>query len=315
MAEELDLQQVRANVMSARGSARTTRGDRGGFEEIEEAIAIFERLNSSDAQRPYNNLADGLYNLGELREAADATERMLENWKRFPSLDWLRWAHSQEIRLLYLSGRWEDSTERAERWIAEAQAGPGHYLEPLWRWYRGRIRLARGDTAGALEDAATAVEVARLAADAQVLIPSLAFQSRLLWWLGDNGAEEFALELLEAWGHSLLISSDWLPDVGAVLGGLGRGSELEAVAATVSAASGPTPWLEGGLALGRGDPLRAAEIFQGFGARPYEAEARLIAAREGLDADLPSAIAFFREVGATGYVREAEALLAKTRSA
>jgi class 3 adenylate cyclase/tetratricopeptide (TPR) repeat protein len=315
MAEELDLQLVRANVMSARGSARTTRGDRGGFEEIEEAIAIFERLNSSDAQRPYNNLADGLYNLGELREAADATERMLENWKRFSSLDWLRWAHSQEIRLLYLSGRWDDATEIADRWIAEAQAGPGHYLEPFWRWYRGHIRLARGDTAGALDDASTAVEVGRLAADPQVLIPSLAVQSRLLWWLGEDGAEELALELLEAWSHSLLIPSDWLPDLGAVVGGLGRGSDLEAVAATVSAASAHTPWLESGLALGRGDPLRAAEILQGFGARPYEAEARLVAAREGLDADLPSAIAFFREVGATAYLREAETLLAKTRSA
>ena len=52
-----------------------------------------------------------------------------------------------------------------------------------------------------------------------------------------------------------------------------------------------------------------------MGARPFEAEARLLAAKRGLDADLATAIEFFREVGASTYLAEAESLAAKSRSA
>jgi tetratricopeptide (TPR) repeat protein len=313
MADELGLPDVRAQILNVTGTWRMMQGDRGGFDAVEESIAIFEDLNLAEAQRPYNNLADGFYNLGELGEAAEATKRMGEAWKRFANLDWLRWTDSQEIRLRYAAGDWDDTMVIADRWVAEAQAGPGNYLESFWRWYRGRIRLARGDRAGAVEDGVVAVELARIAADAQILIPSLAFHCGLLWSLGDPSAEELALELVETSGRSSLsVASDWFPEVAVVLAGLDRSSEVVALAQTMPT---PTPWLEGGLALGRGDPLRAAEIFRAMGARPNEAEARLWAARKGLDADLPSAIAFFREVGATAYLREAETLLAKTRSA
>jgi hypothetical protein len=52
-----------------------------------------------------------------------------------------------------------------------------------------------------------------------------------------------------------------------------------------------------------------------MGARPLEAEAHLLAAKDGLSADLPAATEFFREVGAVRWLREAEPLLARTRTA
>jgi len=313
MADQLGLPDVRAQVLNVTGSWRLMQGDVEGSAAVEESIAIFEGLNSAEAQRPYNNLADGYFNLGELVKAAEATKRMGEAWKRFANVSWLRWADSQEIRLRYMSGDWDDATAIADRWVAEAQAGPGQYLESYWRWYRGLIRLARDDRAGAVDDGVAALQHARVAADAQILIPSLAFHSRLLWSLGDAGAEALALELVEESGRSsLAVASDWFPEVAVVLAARGRPSDVEAIAQSVPT---PTPWLDGGLALGRGDPLQAAEIFRAMGAKPNEAEARLWAARQGLDADLPSAIAFFREVGATRYLSEGEALLAKTRSA
>jgi hypothetical protein len=59
-------------------------------------------------------------------------------------------------------------------------------------------------------------------------------------------------------------------------------------------------------------------LYAGIGALPDEASARLRAAevlvREGrraeADVELKQALAFWRSVGATAYVREAEALLA-----
>jgi class 3 adenylate cyclase/tetratricopeptide (TPR) repeat protein len=313
MADELGLKDVRAQILSSSGARRTQKGDREGFDAIEESIAIFEELNSADVQRPYNNLADGYYNLGDLRRAAEATERMKEAWKRFASVDWFRWREAQAVRLLHLRGRWDDVLEMADRWIADARAQQGHYLESGWRMYRARVLFARGDRAEALDEGATGLELARVAADSQLLTPLLAFEIRVLWETGDGAAESLAQELVDVCRDAPLhVAADWLPEVAVALRGLGRVSDLEAVAETVPT---PTPWREGGLALGRGDPLAAAAIFTEMGAKPFEAEARLLAAKEGLDADLPAAIEFFREVGASAYLDEAESLIAKSRSA
>jgi class 3 adenylate cyclase len=313
MADELGLIEVRAQVLSASGPWRAVKGDPEGFDAIEESIAIFEQLNSADVQRSYNNLADTSYNLGDLPRATDAVKRMKEAWKRFASVDWLRWNESQGVRLHYLAGRWDDVLEMSDRWIADARAEGGHYLESHWRLYRGRILLARGDGTGAVDEGATALELARVAADAQIFIPQLAFHIRVLWEVGIDAAYALTLELAEACRRSPLnVAHDWFPEVAVALAGLDRRSELDVVAESVPT---PTPWRDGGLALGRGDPLAAAAIFRQMGARPFEAEAQLLAAKESLDTDLPAAIEFFRSVGATAYLREAEGLLARSRSA
>ncbi|MGH3080064.1 MAG: ATP-binding protein [Gaiellaceae bacterium] len=313
MADELGLREVRARVLSASGAWRTSAGDRGGLDDLEESIAIFEELNSAASQRPYNNLADGYYSLGDLRQFEQATKRMREGWKRFAGIDWLRWGESQEIRLLYLEGRWNEALKMADRWIADAQAMQGHYLESLWRWYRGRVLLARGDGAAALEESRLGLELARGAADAQLVVPALGFRIRVLWELGRDGVDDLVRELVDVCRRSPLnIANDGFPDVAIALGRLGRTSELEAVAETMPTA---TPWRDGAIALGTGDPLAAAAIFAEMGARSLEAEARLLAAKDGLDADLAVAIEFFREAGASRYLAEAEALLATSRSA
>jgi class 3 adenylate cyclase/tetratricopeptide (TPR) repeat protein len=313
MADALGIQEVRAQVLSTSGSWRTMKGDRGGLDALEESIAIFEQLDSADAQRPYNNLSDAYYNLGELPKAAAATERMQEAWTRYASVDWRRWADSQKFRLWYMAGRWDEALELAARRIADAQAGPGHYLEPVWRFYRARIRLARGDRAGAVEDGSRALASARIASDPQMVIPAIAFQSRLLWALDDDSTEELALELVDVCRREpLAIAHDWFPEVTVVLAGLDRPTELEVVAESVPT---PTPWRDAGLALGRGDPLEAAEILGRIGSRPLEAEAQVLAAKTGLDIDLGAAIEFFEEVGASADLAEAESLVARTRSA
>lgn len=275
---------------------------------LEESIALFEELNSSDAQRPYNNLADYRYNRGELVEAAAAVQRMKEAWKRFAAVDWLRWAEAQEIRLDYVAGRWDHAVEIADRWIADARQRDGHYLEPMFKWYRGRIHLARGHRAAAVEDGETALELGRTGRDPQLVIPSLAFLSRVRWELGEDGAEELALELVERCrGLELNVAQDWFPEVAVVLAGLGRRAEIEATAAESPT---PTRWRDAGLAIARGDLQTAAAIFGSMGARSYEAETSVLAGT-----GLPQAIEFFREVGASAYLADAESLLAKSRSA
>ena len=77
-------------------------------------------------------------------------------------------------------------------------------------------------------------------------------------------------------------------------------------------------WHEACLAYLRENFTRAAEVFGEIGSRPDEADARLRAAEvliaagrrpEG-EVELRRALTFFREIGASAYIQEAEALLA-----
>jgi hypothetical protein len=73
----------------------------------------------------------------------------------------------------------------------------------------------------------------------------------------------------------------------------------------------PGLWAEGATAAARGDPLAAADLAARMGAVSHEAFARLAAARQLADPEqLEPALTFFRSVGATRFVREAESLFA-----
>jgi hypothetical protein len=314
LADELDLPGIRAPLLSMLGTMQATQGDASGLEALERSIAIYEELGSPDAQSPYNNLADTLYRLGRIREAAEVTERMAEAQRRYPGrVDFARWKDTQEIRLRWAAGRWDDALELAERGWADLGPGGRHYLEPEWRIFRARIRLARGDHAGAKQDADAAVDRASEAGDAQILTPSLAVQARVLWSTGRTEAEDAATELLDVCRRTPLdVASDWFPEVVMAFLGLGRAADVGAI---VDKLPTPTPWLDAGLALRDGKPALAAEIFAEMGALPFEAEARLLAAQTGEDAGLEGAMAFFREVGAEAHLAAAESLLASRRSA
>src|SRR5919202_5948954 len=79
-----------------------------------------------------------------------------------------------------------------------------------------------------------------------------------------------------------------------------------------------TRWLAAAVAIASGDPGGAADIFAEMGHVPEEAWARLHAAatlvaagrRAAGEAELRRALAFYRRVGATAYVRKGERLLA-----
>jgi hypothetical protein len=168
-----------------------------------------------------------------------------------------------------------------------------------------------------LEDSDAVLGLARAAADPQVLLPSLAFHSHILLATdprADAGA--FLDELIErrqAFPSGLV--SHWVIPFVVVLKALGRARQLEEIArnATIS-----TRWLEAGLAYASDAFSEAADTLGEIGSRPDEAFVRLRAAealvesgrRAEANVQLERALAFYRSVGATAYVREAEALFA-----
>ena len=115
----------------------------------------------------------------------------------------------------------------------------------------------------------------------------------------------------------LPLAPDWSGDLAVVLEALGRSAELLGV---IADAKTPTRWQEAASAVAAGDFQRAAELYAKIESLPDEAFARLQAAKRLASAgrrgeasrQLSQALAFLRQVGATGYLREGEALLTAT---
>jgi hypothetical protein len=80
----------------------------------------------------------------------------------------------------------------------------------------------------------------------------------------------------------------------------------------------PTPWLQAATAMAADEFEQAADRFAEIGSLPDEAYARLRGAEQLLNAghradghgQLEQALGFYRQVRATAYLREAEALVA-----
>jgi hypothetical protein len=166
-------------------------------------------------------------------------------------------------------------------------------------------------------DGARAVEVAREAKDPQVLQPTLGDYGRLLFMAGRAAdAEAVTDELLAvaAVDEPHLVWSLWFVPISLVLVSRGRAAEVHRLA---EAARPETPWIRAGMAIAEGDLSAAAEILAQIGSLSHEAYLRLLAAEQLLDAgrrgegeeQLRRALAFFRAVGGTRYLRRGDALM------
>jgi hypothetical protein len=109
--------------------------------------------------------------------------------------------------------------------------------------------------------------------------------------------------------------SYWATALAVVLTELGREGELETI---VESATVSTRWLDAARTYASGAFGEAADVYAEIGSVPDEAFARLRAAealvaagrRPEADAQLQRALTFYRSVGATAYIREAESLFA-----
>jgi tetratricopeptide (TPR) repeat protein len=220
---------------------------------------------------------------------------------------------------LYWRGRWDEALLLANQFVEQAEGGLPHHREVDARLTRARIRLARGDSAGATGDSARALAFAQRVRDPQTLFPALAFHARVLLVANDpEGAGENATTLLDAWADAgVTFAAFWLADLAVVLADLNRASDLErACAAYVRI---PTRWLDAALAVVHGRDLEAAGTYAVIGSLPDEAEARLRAAealthatrQEEAEAELGRALDFYSSVQATAWLRKAETLVAE----
>jgi hypothetical protein len=172
----------------------------------------------------------------------------------------------------------------------------------------------------AVAHAAAELEAARKERpdDADAIAAALGLYARTLIAAGQREeAHRVADELVEVLTSGRLtlgsLGGEWLL-IAPALEGLGRESDL--LAGTEHAS--PGGFTDFARRYGDGDLVGAAEISARLGERAEEAYARLRAAeklvaagrRADAEEQLAQAIAFWRSVGATYYVRRGEALLA-----
>jgi class 3 adenylate cyclase/tetratricopeptide (TPR) repeat protein len=316
IAEQLELHELRAAALNIVGVARTEFRDLGGIADIERAAAIAAEVNSPyELARAYNNLSSTYEMLGDHKRAVEAHETCIRVSDRFGLAVWRRWQRPVEASIAYGRGDWDRALRVIEDFLAEV--GDSHYNAGGMLNIRAFVRLARGDVDGAIDDAENAVELVRPAKDPQTVYGTLAQSSFVLVATGRRApgaalAEEF-VEGLKA-GVRLGVSLASLPYLAWAMCLLGRGDELLAALEVAPLSR----WIDLARAFASGDLRRAADLSAEMEMNPDEAYARLRAAesyaaqgrRAEADEQLHAALAFYRSVGATRFIREGEALLA-----
>src|SRR2546421_1275261 len=277
LAGRLDLAELEAHALATIGTAKVREPD--GISYLERGLEIALAANSPEAATILINLAVGAFFAGDVRREDELFGEAYLMAERFGDLDTLRFSRGDRIWTRWALGHWDEAARAAEEFIAECASSP-HYLEASAREIRAYLRVARGDRDGALDDYRRSLELARQIKDLQALLPGLVLSAHGLALLGKiDEAQALAREAIELVGeHVENAFIFWM--LNPVARQLGLRQQVRDV--VVRAPEGP--WKEVALAGADGDFSRAADLFAARGAPTFEAEARLCAAEELIEA-------------------------------
>jgi tetratricopeptide (TPR) repeat protein len=318
IAELLGLAGIRSNALNTRGVARVFLGDYDGLEDLEASLELALELKSvMDILRGYNNLAHAALMLGDARRYHELHLENLRLAEKLGARDAFRWTLGNLILGYFDRGEWDEAVRLADDMIAEVESGLPIAQEYNCRAVRGEIRLARGDEAGALADIERAVASMRTAGSS-FLVSGLLRYARMLNATGrTDDANDVFDEVMTAIEN---LGDPEISHVSYVARALGREIEVSAALERYLAGRAETRWLKVTRTFLGGDLVGAADLLAEIGNLAMEAYVRFAAAKDlverGLrheaDEQLQKALAFWRSVGATRYIREGEALLAAT---
>ena len=310
MAEELGLEDLRAQALNNVGSARGNAGDPAGLAEVEESIKIAKRINLIfEVLRGMNNAAAQHVIAADLEGRDEQIRELRVLAERYGYRGFLRFLDGGPgIESPYHLGNWDESLRAAAAFIADVEAGSPHYQAGNAYSMRALMRIARDDEAGALSDADRALELAPNVVDPQSYVAVLAHCGNVYERAGD---ERRASDVLE----TLLRSLESMRFVGfAVVKAqevawlarrFGRERELAPI---IERETMTSRWLQAGKAIVDGDLRGAADVLADIGSLPNEAFFRLRAAealvaegrRAEADEQLHAALAFYRAWGLRG---------------
>ena len=317
LADELELDELRAHALTTVGSAKT-RQEGTGLAELERALEIATSLNSPLVSNVLTNLGVQASQRGDLRRAGALYREGVQAGERFGDRDSARFIRGNLMYIDFFLGNWDQVVADADRFITECETSP-HYMEGAARVMRGYLRLARGDQVGGLADLERNLALARAVMDPQRLAPALLQSARGLAMVGrTDEARTVAME-----GLAFLRNYPDLGEYAGQIAGFAKQLGIRDEIQEIVAQAPDNFWTRAAVAAAAGDFIRAADIHAEYGAVAIEAGERFHAAEELIaegrrhegEAQLEKALAFYRSVGATFYVERAEALLRQTATA
>jgi hypothetical protein len=310
---ELDWPEGISSVLSVLGAAQVNLGDPEGLALVERSVDLAREAGALGLlAQALNGLSVVRIELGDLRASSRARTEAEELARRTGSAADVRWYEGVLTEDHYRLGRWDEALALADAFLAEVDAGSPHYMTGQTAIVRAEIRIGRGLVAGALADVDRALAHARSIDDPQVVYYLVPLAAHILSIASPQRAIPLAHEFLATLGSAaeLQFAVIALGSFAAAAQRLGLQDELKAALA----ARGDSPWFEAARAYARGDLVAAADLLGEIGSIPDEAEARLLAAEALAPADparaaqqLHQALAFFRSVGADGFIAEGEA--------
>ena len=270
--------------------------------------AAGERNLIAELLRAWNNLTALHILHGDLqktREGEDETLRLARHYGQHGTVRFIEGGAAAGNRLH--AGEWDDAFARANKIIADVEQGVRVYQAAAMYAFRGLMRLARDDERGAEADAEIAVEMARPIGDAQAVNPDLAMAAGIFASVGNRArADETVTEALENMRPLQHLGFAVMESPMLAWAALQVGREAEVIE-VLEREPFKSPWLRASLAVARRDFREAADILGGGGFKAFEAFVRL---QSGAEEDVRKALDFYRSVGATRYIAEAEAKLA-----
>ncbi len=306
VSEQIGWDEGLSDALGLLGMLRVVSGDAGGVEALERSVELAEASGALTLiTRVVSNVAVAHQILADLELAHGLRLEAARAAGRLGSEALTRWYQGVLVDHRYRRGEWAEANRDADDFLTRVEAGSPNVVAWQVLVVRAELRLARGDLAGAVADAEQALIEARANAEVQAVSFVLAGCAHVFTIASERrrGAE-LAHELLAALrqGIRLQFAVINLPAFACAAVRLGLGGEL------VDALAGhpESRWTEAVRAYVAADFVAAAEILGRAGAKPDEAEARLRAGGEHIH----RALEFYRSVGATRYVREAESQLA-----
>ena len=316
-AEGLGWEEGLSEALSLLGLLRVYLGDRHGLDDVERGVEMARNAGAFGVLlRAHNTLAVAHQVLGDLDAGYAARLEGARLAGQIGAPTDARWFQGVLADHHYRRGEWDEAMRMADEYLGAIEAGSPHY-NAFQDWViRAQMRAARGDLAGAMRDAGSGLAAGRALADPQAVYFVLPACANIFSLAGEHDrAVPLVRELIEALegGLDVQFAVVNFPVFAAAARHLGLEQEVLAALADYAA----TPWTDAVRAYGQRDFAAAAEILRRIGTRPDEAEARLRAAEELVaqgrraeaDEQMQQALAFYRSVGATRYVRECEALL------
>jgi hypothetical protein len=282
---------------------------------MERALELALEVDSpGTAGRWYGHLADScasyLADVERCFELQAEGRRIAERVTRGPLLTWLTGERTTE---LYLRGRWDEAAEIGERLVERmSRARNPHFIEVPTRWVLSQIALGHGDDERAEHESSVALERGRAVGDLQVLYGAFAWRAVVLLETGrDEAARSIVSEFIEHLGREVERTGQtftpWAERL--ILVWLCVRYEYANELARLFDATRPwpvdSPWTPLVRAIFERDLVTAASRAEERGLLPDAAFLRLKGRVE-----VERALAFYRQVGATRYVAEAEKLLA-----